>query len=116
MHRIYILTNQHLENQLENLLEGALAFHQTYSYRELDDHAKHILNEIYVHYFYERQENFWRDQAMIKLQILISEPGKNPKASTNKQLTVMMTRISMLASNGVVSSDLSKYISLITRI
>ncbi|MFC2125502.1 4-alpha-glucanotransferase [Bacteroidota bacterium] len=44
-----------------------IGFHQTYSYRELDDHSKHIINEIYVHYFYERQENFWRDQALIKL-------------------------------------------------
>jgi 4-alpha-glucanotransferase len=44
-----------------------IAFHQTYSYKELDDHRKKILNEIYTQYFYHRQENFWRDQAMIKL-------------------------------------------------
>jgi 4-alpha-glucanotransferase len=44
-----------------------IAFHQTYSYRELDDYTKNILNEIYTHYFYHRQENFWRDQAMVKL-------------------------------------------------
>ena len=44
-----------------------IAFHQTYSYRELDDYTKNILNEIYTHYFYYRQENFWRDQALIKL-------------------------------------------------
>jgi 4-alpha-glucanotransferase len=44
-----------------------IAFHQTYSYKELDDHRKNILNDIYTHYFYHRQEDFWADQAMIKL-------------------------------------------------
>jgi 4-alpha-glucanotransferase len=44
-----------------------IAFHQTYSYQELDDYQKNILNGIYTHYFYHRQEDFWRDQAMIKL-------------------------------------------------
>ncbi len=44
-----------------------IAFHQTYSYRELDDYTRNILNEIYTHYFYHRQEDFWRDQAMVKL-------------------------------------------------
>jgi len=44
-----------------------IAFHQTYSYKELDDYRKNILNEIYTHYFYHRQEDFWREQAMVKL-------------------------------------------------
>jgi 4-alpha-glucanotransferase len=44
-----------------------IAFHSTYSYRELDDHTKNVLNDIYTHYYYNRQENFWREQAMVKL-------------------------------------------------
>lgn len=44
-----------------------IAFHQTHSYKELDDYTKNILNDIYTHYFYHRQENFWREQAMVKL-------------------------------------------------
>ncbi len=44
-----------------------IAFHQTYSYKELDDRHKNILYDIYIHYFYRRQEDYWRDQAMIKL-------------------------------------------------
>lgn len=48
-----------------------IAFHRTYSYRDLDDYTKNILNEIYTNYFYHRQENFWRDQAMIKLPAII---------------------------------------------
>jgi 4-alpha-glucanotransferase len=44
-----------------------IAFHQTLSYKEFDDYYRHILNEIYTDYFYHRQENYWREQAMIKL-------------------------------------------------
>lgn len=44
-----------------------IAFHSTYSYLELDDHTKAVLNDIYTHYYYHRQENFWREQAMVKL-------------------------------------------------
>ena len=49
-----------------------IAFHQTHSYRDLDDHRKNILNGIYTHYFYHRQEDFWADQAMIKLPAITS--------------------------------------------
>ena len=48
-----------------------IAFHQTFSYKELDDRSKEILNEIYTHYFYHRQEDFWREQAMVKLPAII---------------------------------------------
>jgi 4-alpha-glucanotransferase len=44
-----------------------IAYHSTYSYKELDDHTKNVLNEVYTHYYYFRQEDFWREQAMIKL-------------------------------------------------
>jgi 4-alpha-glucanotransferase len=48
-----------------------IALHSTYSYRELDDDTKHVLNEVYNHYFFERQEQFWRDQAMEKLPSIV---------------------------------------------
>lgn len=48
-----------------------IAMHYTYSYRELDEAAKAALDKIYVHYYYERQEKFWRDKAMIKLPAII---------------------------------------------
>jgi 4-alpha-glucanotransferase len=44
-----------------------IAYHSTYSYKEMDDHTKKVLNDVYTHYFYHRQENFWREQAMVKL-------------------------------------------------
>ncbi len=47
-----------------------IAFHSSYSYQELDDHTKSVLNDIYTHYFYHRQEKFWREQAMVKLPVI----------------------------------------------
>jgi 4-alpha-glucanotransferase len=44
-----------------------IALHQTHSYRELDDNQQNILNGIYIHYYYHRQESFWRSRAMEKL-------------------------------------------------
>ncbi|UZR94144.1 4-alpha-glucanotransferase [Chondrinema litorale] len=43
------------------------AMHFTQSYRELDWHNQKVLDELYIDYFYKRHEQFWRDQAMIKL-------------------------------------------------
>ncbi len=50
-----------------NAFHPKISFHSTYSYMELDDHTKGVLNDIYTHYYYHRQENFWREQAMVKL-------------------------------------------------
>ena len=44
-----------------------IGFHSTYSYRELDDYTKSRLDELYVHFFYHRHNDFWRDSAMKKL-------------------------------------------------
>ncbi len=44
--------------------------HHTRSYQELDNHAKHVIYEIYVDYFYKRNEEFWREKAMTKLPVI----------------------------------------------
>lgn len=49
-----------------------IALHFTYSYKELDDNAKVALDKIYIHYYYERQENFWKERAMVKLPAIIN--------------------------------------------
>ncbi len=49
-----------------------IALHFTYSFRELDDAAKAAIDKIYIHYYYRRQEKFWRDKAMIKLPAIIN--------------------------------------------
>ncbi|WNJ19345.1 4-alpha-glucanotransferase [Pontibacter sp. G13] len=44
-----------------------VAMHFTQSYRDLPNDVKHSLNELYTHFFYKRHNEFWRDQAMVKL-------------------------------------------------
>ncbi len=46
------------------------AVHFTRSFQELDEHTKHLVNEIYLDYFYHRNEEFWRAKAMAKLPVL----------------------------------------------
>jgi 4-alpha-glucanotransferase len=43
---------------------------QTHSYQELDNNAKYLINEVYLDYFYHRNEEFWREKAMDKLPVL----------------------------------------------
>jgi len=46
------------------------ALHFTRSYQELDGHTKHMINQVYLEYFYERNEEFWRGKAMTKLPVI----------------------------------------------
>jgi 4-alpha-glucanotransferase len=48
---------------------------QTLSFHYLDDYSKQQLKELYINYFFRRQDDFWKEQAMNKL------PGL--KRSTN---------------------------------
>ena len=48
-----------------------IALHFTYSFRELDERAKTALDRLYIHYYYERQENYWREKALVKLPAII---------------------------------------------
>jgi 4-alpha-glucanotransferase len=43
------------------------ALHFTRSYQELDGHSRWVIDQIYLDYFYKRNEDFWRDKAMNKL-------------------------------------------------
>jgi len=44
--------------------------HYTRSFQELSNELKHNINEIYIDYFYRRNEEYWRQQANIKLPAL----------------------------------------------
>ncbi len=48
-----------------------IALHFTYSFKELDDASKTALDKLYIHYYYERQEQFWKEKAMVKLPAII---------------------------------------------
>jgi 4-alpha-glucanotransferase len=43
------------------------SLHQTRSYQDLEQHQKQAINNLYVDYFYRRNEELWRQQANIKL-------------------------------------------------
>ncbi|MDP2236660.1 MAG: 4-alpha-glucanotransferase [Bacteroidales bacterium] len=49
-----------------------IAFHFTYSYRDLEDYQKEILNELYIHFFYKRHEEFWKYHALSKLPSIVA--------------------------------------------
>jgi 4-alpha-glucanotransferase len=42
----------------------------TISFRHLDSHSKQKLKEIYINYFFKRQDDFWKKEAMRKLPSL----------------------------------------------
>lgn len=79
-------SNQKLKNALFSLIGEVLFFeepgsngmafhprcsmHFTRSYQELDDETKRKLDDLYVHFYYHRQEDFWREKAMVKLPVL----------------------------------------------
>jgi 4-alpha-glucanotransferase len=46
------------------------ALHFTRSYQELDEHNRRVIDQIYLDYFYRRNEEFWRNKAMIKLPVI----------------------------------------------
>jgi 4-alpha-glucanotransferase len=43
------------------------SLHRTQSYADLDGSTKSRLNDLYVHYYYRRHEQFWREQALARL-------------------------------------------------
>lgn len=44
-----------------------ISMDQTSSYNSLEGHTKRQLHELYVNYFFRRQDDFWRHEAMQKL-------------------------------------------------
>lgn len=45
-------------------------FHFTRSYQELDPPNRQALNHIYTDYFYRRNEELWREKALVKLPVI----------------------------------------------
>ena len=56
----------------QNKFHPRIAAQFTYSYRYLDDSVKQAFNRLYDDFFYNRHNEFWREQAMKKLPPLIS--------------------------------------------
>ncbi|WP_336514010.1 4-alpha-glucanotransferase [Pollutibacter soli] len=78
--------NQHIMEGLYDLISNVILFDEggavsgkfhfrinmltTPSYKRLDDHLKWQLNELYVDYFFRRQDHFWEIESMKKLPAL----------------------------------------------
>ncbi|KAH0468674.1 hypothetical protein IEQ34_001906 [Dendrobium chrysotoxum] len=44
----------------------------TSSFQDLDDHSKNVLKHLYYDYYFHRQENLWRQNALKTLPVLLS--------------------------------------------
>ena len=78
--------HQKLQNGLYNLISNVILFdiegangqqfhfrfgiESTSSFQNLDQHSQSQLKELYVDYFFKRQDNFWEKEAMQKLPAL----------------------------------------------
>jgi 4-alpha-glucanotransferase len=76
-----LISNVILFDDTQNAIEISRGYHfriamdETISFRYLDEHTKQQLKDLYVNYFFRRQNDYWRNEAMHKLPAL--------KASTN---------------------------------
>ncbi|GAB2773958.1 4-alpha-glucanotransferase [Hymenobacter luteus] len=67
---LYKLINEVLlvpDDQRADFYHPRITLHLSRSFRELDDHTRTRLHELYIDFFYRRHEDFWRRQGLIKL-------------------------------------------------
>jgi len=56
----------------KELFHPRITAQYTHSFQYLPDHVKEAFNRLYDEFYYRRHNNFWREQAMQKLPILLS--------------------------------------------
>jgi 4-alpha-glucanotransferase len=61
-----------VEGSEGTLLHPRISLHDTFSYQTLSSVQRQKVNELYTDYYYTRQEDFWREQGMIKLPAIKS--------------------------------------------
>ncbi len=87
-----------------------IALHFTYSYRDLDEARKNALNDLYIHYFYKRHEEYWKYHALAKLPAIIGatkmlvcgeDLGMVPEAvpEVMRQLNILSLEIQRMPKN-----------------
>lgn len=54
-----------------NYFHPRIAFHYTHSFQSLEPYQKQVLEKIYTDYFYHRHEEFWKNEALIKLPAIV---------------------------------------------
>ncbi|MDP4284001.1 MAG: 4-alpha-glucanotransferase [Bacteroidota bacterium] len=55
------------KNSKDQKFHFRIAMDRTSSFAHLDQHTQRQLEELYINYFYRRQDNFWKKEAMKKL-------------------------------------------------
>ena len=55
------------ENSNGQKFHFRIAMEETSSFKNLDEHSRKELRELYINYFYQRQEELWRKEAFKKL-------------------------------------------------
>lgn len=55
----------------ENQWHPRISMQHTNSFLELDEHTRHQLNQLYLDYYYKRQDEFWYHKGMEKLPVII---------------------------------------------
>lgn len=55
-----------------NLFHPRISMHSTFTFKDLDEERRKVLDRIYVEYFYHRHNAFWKEQAMKKLPVITS--------------------------------------------
>jgi 4-alpha-glucanotransferase len=58
------------ENSNGQKFHFRISIDKTSSFQQLDNYTKNVLWPLYINYFYERQNNFWKKEAMKKLPSL----------------------------------------------
>lgn len=72
---LYIICNEVIfvaDKNDSNKFHPRISAQKTYSYMQLIDADKEAYDKLYNHFFYERHNEFWRNEAMKKLPVLIS--------------------------------------------
>ncbi len=55
----------------EDVWVPRISLHQTHSYNELDEWTKEKLNQLYIHFFYKKHDDFWHKEALKRLPALL---------------------------------------------
>jgi len=72
---LFLLTSEVLfvrDQQHPEMLHPRICMLQSFSYRELSEDQRHVLEAVYNDYFYHRHTWYWRESAMKKLPALLA--------------------------------------------
>ncbi len=97
-----------------------ISLQKTFSYRDLDDYSKKAIDKLYVDYFYNRHNEFWKKQAYWKLPPIIKStnmlicgedlgmiPSTVPEVMEN--LNIIPLEIQRMPKSNTIFGDCNSY-------